>query len=189
MGFFERYDKNIMEEFALRVISNSFDVQYSFYIHSQDTDNFDFISPDKKAALEITSVIPQNEIEAYVYEKHLSSGKTKLNANKVLEANLREDGSLYSYYGGSMTEIKGKILKAIADKQDIAIRRSRETFIETIDLCICIQGGSLFDMYSFELAFRNLDTYIFSNIFFITPSYFIRYNKECGFEEYPRILN
>ena len=57
-----------------------------------------------------------------------------------------------------------------------------------IDLCLCIQDGSIFDLNSFKMAFTNLDKYLFQNIFFITPSHFIRYNKKIGFEEYPRKL-
>lgn len=51
MEFFERYNKKVIEEFALGVITESFDKKYGAYIKSQDSDNFDFISPDKTSPI------------------------------------------------------------------------------------------------------------------------------------------
>ena len=187
MAFFKRYDKKIIEEFAIRTISKSFDSKFSLYTSPKDTDNFDFISPNKKEALEITTVISKNEMKAYIYEKELSCGKNNLKPNKISNVKLREDGTLYSYDGGSMCEIRQKILDIIKKKHEIATKRKENTCVDIVDLCICMVDGSLYDINSFEIQFSNLlEESIFKNIFFITPSYFIKYNKECGFEEYDR---
>ena len=85
-----------------------------------------------------------------------------------------------------MPEIKNAILDSLERKQQKACKRLKDKNYQNIDLCFCIQDGSLFDLFSFRIAFDNLDKYIFQNIFFITPSYFIRYNTKVGFEEYPR---
>ncbi|MBR7163885.1 MAG: hypothetical protein IKD21_02840 [Clostridia bacterium] len=187
MGFFKCYDKKIIEEFAIRTISKSFDSKFSLYDSPEDTNNFDFISPNKKEAIEITTVIPENEMQAYIYEKELYCGKNNLNPNKISNVKLREDGTLYSYNGGSMYEIGQKILEIIKKKHEIAIKRKENTCIDIVDLCICMVDGSLYDINSFEIQFSDLlEESIFRNIFFITPSSFIKYNKQCGFEEYDR---
>lgn len=187
MEFFKRYDKKIIEEFAIRTISRSFNSKFSLYDSPKDTDNFDFISPNKKEALEITTVIPKNEMQAYIYEKELYCGKNNLNPNKISNVKLQEDGSLYSYNGGSMSEIRQKILEIIKKKHNRAVKRKENTGIDIVDLCICMVDGSLYDINSFKIQFSNLlEESIFRNIFFITPSCFIKYNKACGFEEYDR---
>ena len=44
--FFERYNKEVIEPFAISVIAKSFDTKYAQYIHPTDDDNFDYISLD-----------------------------------------------------------------------------------------------------------------------------------------------
>lgn len=188
MEFFERYDKKVIEEFALRVTSKSYDLIFSTYVSPNDTDNFDFVSIDGAKALEVTTVISENEISAYIYEKELSKGKKKLSVEKIRDAKLKEDGTLAFWYGGGLNEIKNTILTAIEKKHSIAIHRMKNTNIKLVDLCICMVDGSLYDLRTFEIAFHSLEKYIFKNIFFITPSYFIRYSKEAGFQEYTKCI-
>lgn len=188
MAFYKRYDKKIIEDYSLNTICNSFDCKYSTYYSPDNMDDFDYLSEDKRAALEITTVIPKNVLEAYIYEKQHSLGKINLSTNKIKNGKYDNDGSILLYYGGSMSEIKNGIQNAINKKQDISIKRCKKSLVEVVDLCVCIQDGSLFDLKSFEIAFDNFKEYIFDNIFFITPSYFIRYNKHTGFEEYEKIV-
>ena len=170
MEFFKRYDKKVIEEFALRVISKSYDLKFSTYVSPKDTDNFDFVSIDGAKALEVTTVISENEMSAYIYEKELNKGKKNLSAKKIRDAKLKEDGALVFWYGGGLNEIKNIILTTIQKKHNIAIHRMENTNIELVDLCICMVDGSLYDLRSFEIAFYGLEKYIFKNIFFITPS-------------------
>lgn len=165
MDIYERFDKNIIEKFSLETIAKSYDSKYKGYISPHNTDNFDFISKDMLAALEVTTVIPHNEIEAHKYMVERKKGKKNLSIKKVRDGETKEDGSLLSWYGGGMNEIKNKILLAIQRKNDIAISRMRKSNIKSVDLCVCIVDGGLFDLRSFEIAFSNFNEYIFENIF------------------------
>ena len=57
-----RYDKEIIEPFAISTIAKSYDRSYAFYYSPKDTDNFDYISEDGSKAIEISLIAPQNEI-------------------------------------------------------------------------------------------------------------------------------
>ena len=184
MDVCERFDKTIIEKFSLETIAKSYDSKYMEYVSPQNTDNFDFVSKDMLAGLEVTTVIPCNEIEAHKYQIELNKGKKNLSIKKILNGKIKEDDSLHSWYGGGMGEIKNKILLTLQKKNNIAIRRLQQSKIKSVDLCICIVDGGLFDLSSFEIAFSNFNEYIFENIFFITRSYFIRYNKNVGFQEF-----
>lgn len=187
--FFKRYSKEIIEPFALNTIGLSFDSKYLLYKAPLNSDNFDFISPDGKKALEITLVITENERNAYQYEIEKAKGKNKLDLSRVNYLKI-SDEHLDLYYGGSMSEIKSAIFEAIKNKQIKAETRIERTGVETIDLCICMYDGSLLDLNSFKLFNLDINNVIFDNIFFITPSYFIRYDiKNNELSEYPRIIN
>ena len=186
--FFERYNKKIMEPFALNVISKSFDCKYAEYSQPSNTDEFDFLSPDGLHALEVVSVFTKNEREAYQYEVQLSRGKYGLKSSRIKGAFLRDDGSLFSYYGGSLHTIIDQITQTFQNKCNKAIRRQSIKHYKTIDLCICVQDGSLMDLHSYQIAGFNFEKSPFDNIFFITPSYFFRFNNTSGFEEYVRVV-
>lgn len=181
------YDKNIIEPFALSTIAKSFDAIYADYRSPESTDNLDYISPDGSKAIEITTVIPNNVIGGFVYDKALSKGKNP-SPNKIKKAKVDASGNLLSFYGGSMSEIRRGIIERIEEKNDKVIKRKIKYSYKSVDLCICIADGSLFDLYSFQTAFCDLQKYVFDNIFFITPSYFIRFDKINGFQEYRRII-
>lgn len=186
MNFFERYDKNIIEPFALKTISKSFSENYSKYFSPKDLDNFDYISEDGISALEITTVIPLNVMEAYKYEKLLNQGNKTPCTKTIADVKTTDDGSLVSYYGGSIHEIKINVSKAISKKNDKAKKRIINSKIKTADLCVCIEDGGLFEKKDFESFFSNLNETLFENIFFITSSHFISYNKNEGFIEHER---
>lgn len=186
--FFERYNKKAMEPFAITVIAKSFDNKYAQYLHPIDDDNFDFISPDGLHAIEVVSVIPENEMRAYEYEVQLSKGKQHLRTNRVKGAVVEKDGSLLSYYGGSLRSIIGSIKEAVNQKGIKAKRRKTAKHYDAVDLCVCVQDGSLMDLHSYRIADFDFMESQFDNIFFITPTYFVRYSKTTGFEEYPRII-
>lgn len=188
MSFFERYNKHIIEPFAIKTIAASYDKEYGTYYSPTDTNNFDYISPTHEQAIEITSVIPKNEINVYKYEKLKSKRKTHLRTSHIKSLKLKPNGDIYSYYGGSINEINHAIRKSLELKHAKAVERIKNKPYKQVDLCICIQDGSLMDLFSFELAFTDLEKYIFDNIFFITPSYFIHYKKGNGFFEYPRVI-
>ena len=186
--FFERYNKNVMEPFAISVISGSFNSKYAEYTQPTNTDNFDYLSPDGMHALEVVSVIPKNELEAYEYEKQLSKGKTNLKKSRIKCAKFKEDGHLLSYYGGSLRPIIKSIEDAVKLKSSKAKKRTAIRQYDSIDLCVCVQDSGLMDLYSYQIADFTFDfgTSGFNNIVCITPSYFFRYTKGCGFEEYAR---
>lgn len=186
--FFERYSKEVIEPFAIAVIAKSFDIKYAQYIHPTDNDDFDYITLDGLHAVEAVLVIPENEKKAYEYEVQLSKGKTHLRINRIKDAVIREDGSLLSYYGGSLRSLIASIKEAVNVKCNKAKRRKAIKAFETVDLCVCVQDGSLMDLHSYRIAGFDFSESQFDNIFFITPSYFFRYSKATGFEEYPRIV-
>ena len=192
MSLFERYEKGTTELFALSVISKSFDSKYAEYIYPQNTDNFDFISPDDKRALEVVFAIPQNELNTYAYEKALSKNspesKKEATKRKIKQAKFDKDGSILRYYGGSIQEIVKIIKKRVAEKNEKAKKRKNFEKYESIDLCVGVQDGSSMDMQSFQMADFNFKDLVFDNIFFITPSHFFRYSVSSGFEEYPRMI-
>ena len=186
--FFERYSKKVMEPFAITVIAKSFDSKYAQYIHPSDDNDFDYISPDGLHAVEVVSVIPQNEMNAYEYEVQLSKGKRHLKTIKIAGAVVSEDGKLVRFYGGSLRTIISEIQNAVNKKCDKAKKRAEKQHYEAIDLCVCVQDGSLMDLHSYQLANFDFSGVPFDNIFFITPLYFFRYSKASSFEEYPRKL-
>ena len=188
--FFARYDKAIIEPFALNVIAASFNSEYLSYVQPKDTDNFDFISIDKEKALEVTLAVPKDEMNIYIYEKELTSGKKDLDSGKVNCLNWYENGMPGTYYvSNCIQDIEKKIETSLRVKEEKVIKRMSHTGVKKVDLCICIPDGSLYDMASFELAFPELEKHIFENVFFITSSKFIRFNKTYGFEEYERKLS
>lgn len=186
MDFFERFSKEVMEPFAIKTIAASFDSNYNMYLSPSNSDNFDFISPSGDCAVEITTVIPKNEMNMYVYEKLKANGKENLDCSQIKGLKFKDNGDIYSYYGGSISEIVNAINKSIKAKQNKALNRIKNQSYKYIDLAICMVDGSLFDLFSFELNFKDLNSEPFHNIFFITPSHFIRYNNDIGFIEYPR---
>ena len=92
------YSSAIMEEFAIRAISKSFDESYSNYIWHDKDDDFDFTSLDDTIALEVATILPSNVINAIKYEKALDTGKTP-DAKKVISAHIDDEGELLTYYG------------------------------------------------------------------------------------------
>ena len=187
--FFERYNKKVMEPFAITVIAKSFDAKYAQYIHPTNDGDFDFISLDGLHAVEVVTVFPKNEKEAYEYEVQLYKGKTHLRTNRIKDAIVKEDGSLLSYYGGSLRSIIADIKKEVNRKCDKVNRRKTiNNSVKCIDLCVCVQDGSLMDLHSYTTAGFDFTESPFDNIFFITPSYFFRYSRTTGYEEYPRII-
>lgn len=186
--FFERYDKHITEEFALRTISKSFDSYYGQYNFPKDTDNFDAISPDNNRALEVTLVISQNNREGYIYEKQFAQGKTNLRTNHIKWAKTDSSGKLLQWQGGPIDEIINEIKNFISKKEAKAKKRLSYSTFDFVDLCICIDDGGWFDENDFPRINIDLSNTIFKNIFFITSSLFFRYTKENGFEQYERIV-
>jgi hypothetical protein len=186
--FFERYDKNTIEEFALRTISKSFDDRYKFYFSPKNPDNFDFISPNNTRALEVTLAISSNDMEGYKYEKLYAQGKRNLSAKHIVGSKLSDSGELVQWCGGPFEEILIKIEEAIIKKEAIAQKRLSCSNYECVDLCVCIDdGGCLFEN-DFPLSNLELNNSLFENIFFITSKLFYRYTKQGGYEQYKRVV-
>ena len=126
MEIWERYSKEIIEKFAINVVAKSFNKKYSTYFSPENSDNFDFISPDETEALEVTLVIPENERREYIYEREKHKGKKDLKTNHIKNANFDSQGNIISYYGGSMPEIKNAILDSLERKQQKACKRLKD---------------------------------------------------------------
>ena len=166
------YNSNIMELFAQKTISLSYNSIYSTFDWNKKADDFDFTSPDKKIALEVVSIIPKNIIEACKYEKELAKGKKPTSKN-IKMAKIDTSGSLISYYGGSMTEIRRAFINAIKIKHEKAIKRPIKYAV--YELCICADDGALFDSdlsFDFLLESDLLSKVCFSKIFIITSAHF-----------------
>ena len=92
-------DVSIMEEFAIRTISKSFDESYSNYIWHDKDDDFDFTSLDDTIALEVATILPSNVINAIKYEKALDTGKTP-DVKKVISAHIDDEGGIINILWG-----------------------------------------------------------------------------------------
>lgn len=182
--FFERFDKKIIEKFALQTISKSFNYTYGEFILPNDTDNFDAVSLDNSRALEVTIAVAENNMKGYVYEKEFSKGKPNLNVADIKNAELKPSGELLFWHGGTIQELVLKIQTAVIKKDEKARKRLATQPHSIVDLCICIADGALLDFYSFLIMDLDLDSTVFENYFFITSKLFIRYSKESGFEQY-----
>ena len=185
--FFERFNNHIIEEFAIRTIAKSFDCKYKEFILPCDKNNFDGISPDNCHALEVTLVVNKNNLEGYTYEKLFAQGKRNLKIKHIKDAKLKPTGELLRWSGGTIQDLVGKIQNAIIKKDEKARKRLKNHAYTSIDLCLCIDDGSLFDLYSFQIMDLDLKSTIFNNIFFITANVFVRFSKETGFEQYEKI--
>lgn len=181
------YSSAIMEEFAIRAISKSFDESYSNYIWHDKDDDFDFTSLDDTIALEVATILPSNVINAIKYEKALDTGKTP-DAKKVISAHIDDEGELLTYYGGSMDEIRNAVIEMI-NKKEIK-RNKRVKKYCRYELCLCIDEGALFNTpsdFEFIVNSRILNFTGFSRLFLITCNnfYVIENNK---ISEYSRII-
>jgi hypothetical protein len=186
--FFERYNKKIIEQFAIRTISQSFNQSYGSYTSPDDTNNFDGISLDGSHALEITLVVTKNNMDGYVYEKLFAQGKRNLRTKHIKHHKLKATGELLQWQGGPVGEIITQIPTAIAIKNEKAQKRLLQNKCSSVDLCICIDDGGWLDVSSFDGLEANWPPNIFENIFFITSKLFLRYAKETGFEVRPKII-
>jgi hypothetical protein len=185
--FFERYDNDVIEKFAVRAISESFDESYGQYIFPNNPDNFDAISADGQKALEITLVITKNQRSAYEYEKEFVKGKHNLKTKHIENIKLKDNGELLQFIVHP-NEIKKQTQSAIHIKNEKAKNRLIQKKYSSVDLCICIDDGGWFDFNDFINMGLLLDFCLFENIFFITSSLFFRYTKTNGFEQYKRII-
>ena len=80
---FKRYSKEVIEPFALKTIASSFDKKYELYHAPKDTDNFDYVSPKNDGVLEVTTAIPENVMNAYIYENERAKGKDSLKTKHI----------------------------------------------------------------------------------------------------------
>ena len=182
------YSSEIMEKFAIRVLSKSFDQIYENYIwHNKDND-FDFTSQDDTIALEVATILPQNIINVIQYEKTLDNGKIP-DIYKVISAHVDSDGELLSYYGGSMYEIRKAIVNMIDKKESKRINRTKKYV--RYELCLCIDEGALFNTvrdFEFIINSNILNRTGFSRLFLITSSNFYVIENNI-IQEYKRIID
>ena len=169
--FLKKYDKDSIEPFAINTIAQSFNERYAQYYSPKNTDNFDFISPDKQSALEVTLILPENERKEYEYEKALDkNGKANLHEIKGVKTD--ENDRILSYYGGSISEIKKAIVDSINRKNRKALKRLMNKKYSQVDLCLVIQDGALLDFNSFKHYFEEFYTLDF---YLETSFYYTRY--------------
>ncbi len=180
---FNRYDKCVIEPFALAVIAASYDVSFAKYTKPVDTDNFDYISKNEKNALEITLVLPENISKAYEFEKErVVKGKVSANPLRVKDSIIDMDGKLKKCHGGTLGEIKKLVHRAVQRKDTKANRRKEK--YERIDLCICVQDGCLLTNENYKDILNDAAGAAFARVFVITASRFLVY---CNgrIREYP----
>ena len=185
--FYERYDENVIEKFAVSTLSKSFDESYGKYVFPSNPDNFDAISEDGQKALEITLVITKNQESVYEYEKNFANGKPNLRTKHINKVKLKDNGEIYQFQV-SPREIIGLTQNAIINKNEKAKKRLTKNKYSSVDLCICIDDGGWFTFEEYTNLELILDFSLFENIFFITSSLFFRYTKTNGFEQYNRII-
>ena len=178
--FFERYDKNIIEEFAIRTISKSYDYKYLLYVIPKDTDNFDAVSYNGDSGLEITLITSPNNKSAYVYEKLFFTGKKELKKNHIKGAKFKPNNELFQWIGGNINEIKKMIQDSIINKDKKALRRLSQNNYKLIELCLCVDDGGWFEhIEEFDFLRENaaMENLIFGRIFIITSKLFLVYEN------------
>jgi len=181
------YSSEIMEKFAIRIISNSFDYSYSEYIWHDKDDDFDFTSPDDMTALEIATIISRNTQNAIQYEKALGNGK-KPDVSKVRNAHIDKNGELLIYYGGSMCETINDIVATINKKEAKRVKRTKK--YNRYELCLCIDEGGIFNTpndFDFLIENSYLSSTGFSRLFLIMSSNFYAIENNT-IKEYERVL-
>ena len=183
-----KYSKNIVEEFAIKVISNSYDELYSNFVWNKQKDDFDFISTDDLAALEVTLCIDKNVEQVLSYESSLSKGNNP-DPFRIKNSHIDDKNKeLLLYYGGSMEEMRKLVIEKIKEKEEK--RKNRSKKYNRYELCLCVDDGSLFNRpadFEFIIGSGILSKTKFSRLFIITCSnfYVIENNK---IKEYKRIV-
>lgn len=172
------YSKNVTEPYAIEVLSKYVDQKYLSYYSPKDTDNFDYLSPNNQDALEVSIVIPENEIEAYKYLIEYNRGKQSLDSSHIKGSVTDSDGRLLRFIGASPFNIMQAVNSRIDRKVRKAQRRNRDHQYNTIELCLLIKDGGLLDTLSFDLYLAPPECNAFENIFFITQSQLFVYNKQ-----------
>ena len=177
--FFERYDKNIIEEFAIRTISKSYNKDYGLYRQPNDTDDFDGVSSSGEYALEITLVISPNNMSAYVYEKLFSQGKNSLQYKHIKGAKLKSNKELFQWQG-DISQIKNLLQEAISKKEEKTRQRLSKTSYKSVDLCVCVEDNGWFASENEFCLFVGNNVFketLFRKIFIITSRLFLVYEN------------
>lgn len=183
------YSSKTMEQFAINTISKSFDSSYALLKWNDKGHDFDFTSESGSLALEIATIIPKNEREAIKYEDALRKGR-RPNPKKVINATIDSTGELLIYYGGSMSEIRKKIIEMIETKESKRAKYTIKKYAR-YELCLCISDGAIFDSTrDFEFITKNdvLKSTGFSRLFLITSSHFFVIEDNC-IKEYKRLIS
>lgn len=169
------YKKEIYEKFAIKEISLSFNRAYAKYEWKSSEDNFDFVSPDGTAALEVVTIIPKNYIEEYEYNIALEKGKNP-DPSRVKSAHLSESKKILWCYGGSMSEIRELIQEYVCKKEQKRQNREiRKKKFDKYELCICVEEAGLFykpEDFDFIIERDIMTDTKFSRIFIITCNNF-----------------
>ena len=168
------YSSNTIEQFAINILSLSYDCMYSDFIWNKKNDNFDYTSKDSKIALEVSLVIPENIERVLAYQ---NSNKPDISTIQLHK--LDQNDNLIRYYGGSICELKKKIIDTIKKKNLKALRRQNNN-IEKYQLCLCIHDGGLFeypDEWDFLKSNIDIQVSIFNQIFLITDCKLFIFDK------------
>ena len=168
------FDDAIIEPFAVRTITHSYDSIYNDFIWNKKADDFDFVHHKLGIGLEVSVIITKNIQTVVSYQN-----SHRKNLNLIKQVKTDENGKILSYYGGSLYELRKLIIDRILRKNTKAKRHLKNP-IETCQLCLCVDDGGLFEYKEeFDFLFQNkiLENTIFNKIFIITRSLFLVYEN------------
>ena len=168
------FDDKIIETFAIKTISASYNPIYGEFNWNEKADNFDFIHHNLGVGLEVSVVITQNTQAVVSYEH-----SHRKNLDSIKQVKTDSNGNILSYYGGSFCELRKLIIERIARKNLKAQRHLKKYNVEC-QLCLCVDDGGLFEYkeeFDFLLQNKILENTIFRKIFIITRSLFLVYEN------------
>lgn len=139
------YDRKDLELESVKRIVKFVDPRYGSFDYHDADDEFVFTSKDKTWALEQTSYIARNLVNATEYEKTILKGKTA-ERRRVIDGCFDADGDLLAFFGDEMESTREGVLKRILDKDEKCRKRLLiEPSFKTIDLIVTVPENPLFN--------------------------------------------
>jgi len=139
------YRRKELELESIKRISKFVDPKYGSFDYQDGKDEFDFTSKDRTWALEQTSYIARNLVNATEYEKAILKGKTA-ERRRVINGYFNERGDLLASFGDDMNGAREGVLKRILDKDEKCRKRLLiEPSFKTIDLIVTVPENPLFN--------------------------------------------
>lgn len=162
------YSKKIMEPYALDVLTNTCDEKYAKYFKPEEND-FDYISINQDAVLEITMALPQQSQDLLEYDKAIQK-------NGVADEG-KVNNPIYlngKFLGveGTISDVVNSIEYAVLRKEQKRKKREKK-LISQYELCILSPQAFILDISDFKSIQKLIlnNKCGFNRLFIITSEY------------------